>query len=372
MREKRVQKILPTCQKLLREKCIEARGLASFTGQIISMMPVVDDLARLHTRYSQIAIAQAERWDSLILISAEIRSELIFWFKNVERLNIKYFFDQEVPKRFVSIMGDASNTGCGSFIVDTDHVAAKLFSPEEREYHSTWRELENIRFTIEAFKPFLQGQHVKFMTDSQSARTILQRGSMKADCHVLAKQTVEFCLQNDISLDVQWIPRSENEIADQISRQPIILDSDDWGLTDEFFQFLQRRYGRITLDCFANDYNCKVDRFLSLFHTPGSSGIDAFSFNWANEFVLLVPPVSIIGRALQHLRLCRASGVLVAPCWPSSYFWPMLINDFSSCIVDILKVKGANIIVHGHNHNSLLGSKNFKGSMLVMHVDCSV
>ena len=98
---------------------------------------------------------------------------------------------------------------------------------------------------------------------------------------------------------------------------------------------------------------------------------DAFSFNWEGEFILLVPPVSIIGRVLQHLELCEGKGVLIVPCWPSSYFWPILINDFANYVQDILKVKGLNILIHGYNQNSLLGSNQFHGFMLVIKLDCS-
>ena len=143
------------------------------------MMPVMDDIARLHTRFSQIAIVEAEYWDSRIVLDSDIQSELIFWVQNVESLNVRYLFDKSMPGKFVSIKGDASNSGCGSFIEGTENVAAKLFSPEECEKHSTWRELDNILFSVQAFQTHLQGKNVKFMTDSQSARTILQRGSMR-------------------------------------------------------------------------------------------------------------------------------------------------------------------------------------------------
>ena len=85
---------------------------------------------------------------------------------------------------------------------------------------------------------------------------------MKQDCHDLAKSTVDFCHKHDISLDVQWIPRGENKIADAISREPKILDTDDWGITSNFFQFLEKRYGSFTLDAFANSYNNKVSKSL--------------------------------------------------------------------------------------------------------------
>jgi ABC-type multidrug transport system permease subunit len=61
----------------------------------------------------------------------------------------------------------------------------------------------------------------------------------------------------------------------------------------------------------------------------------------------------------------------VVPCWLSSYFWPVIINDFGSYIEDILKVKGNKVLIHGLNKNSLLGSNEFNGYVLALKLDCS-
>jgi hypothetical protein len=276
-----------------------------------------------------------------------------------------------IPKRVVAIKGDASSSGCGSFIEGTEVVAARLFSPEERSQHSTWRELANVHFSLEALLPFIKDSHVKFLVDSQSAQHILQCGSMKPSCHYFAKKTVDLCLQNSISLDVGWIPRDLNKDADWISRESEVLDTDDWGISKEFFKILQNRWGTFSVDCFANFYNAKVEKFYSFYQVPLTSGVDAFSFDWNSEFCLLTPPVCVVGHALKHLALCKGKGVLVVPCWPSSYFWPLLINDFCCFIKDILKVKGNKILIHGLNKNSLLGSPDFGGYMLAIKLDCS-
>jgi hypothetical protein len=78
---------------------------------------------------------------------------------------------------------------------------------------------------------------------------------------------------------MQWIPREENQIADEISRISENLDTDDWALTDDFFSQLDRAWGPFMVDCFANFYNFKVKKFYSMFRVPGSSGIDAFTFD---------------------------------------------------------------------------------------------
>ena len=41
---------------------------------------------------------------------------------------------------------------------------------------------------------------------------------MKLDLHRLAVKIFQFCAEHSIRLEVQWIPRTENEKADYISR----------------------------------------------------------------------------------------------------------------------------------------------------------
>ena len=155
------------------------------------------------------------------------------------------------------------------------------------------------------------------------------------------------------------------------SREAEVLDTDDWGISEAFLGILQGRYGEFTVDLFANDRNRKATRFYSFYHNPGCSGVNAFSHNWGDEFALMVPPVSLVGKALCHLRLCRGKGVLVVPCWPSAYFWPLLVNKFWGYIRDVMKVKGNKVLVKGENKNSLWGSNYFGGFILAILLDCS-
>ena len=83
---------------------------------------------------------------------------------------------------------------------------------------STWRELAAIVFALESFVPVLEGSLVKWFTDSQTAAKIIEVGSMKLDLHRLAVKIFQFCAEHSIRLEVQWIPRTENEKADYISR----------------------------------------------------------------------------------------------------------------------------------------------------------
>ena len=109
---------------------------------------------------------------------------------------------------------------------------------------STWRELAAIVFALEPFAPILEGSLVKWFTVSQTAARIIEVGSLKLDLHRLAIKIFQFCAEHSIHLDVQWIPRTENEGADYISR---LVDFDDWQITPDLFQSLEQLWGPIQL-----------------------------------------------------------------------------------------------------------------------------
>ena len=67
---------------------------------------------------------------------------------------------------------------------------------------------------------------------------------MKLDLQALARSIFTICSKTCISIDIQWIPRSENTKADYISK---IVDHEDWGVTCEFFEFIDNMWGLIRL-----------------------------------------------------------------------------------------------------------------------------
>ena len=367
----RVKKIKQTTQSLLPLSSCSVKSLASFTGQIVSLLEVVGNCCRLTTRCSQIAIASAASWNSSISISGQIKEELRFWLENVDSLNKKCLLKEKPPVCLNVIASDASDTGCGSLLNSVDQKALRLFSESERAQHSTFRELAAVQHALESFMNQISFSKVKILVDNQSAARILEVGSMKTELHTIAMEVFFLCLRNGITLEVEWIPREENEAADSASRMAAMVDTDDWQLSPSFFSILDNKWGPMTIDCFANYYNNKLPRFYSLFNSKGCAGVDAFSFNWAGETCLLVPPVSIVGRVLLHLRLCNSKGILVVPFWPSAVYWPMLMGKFSVYIKDHIRVKGRNVLAHGMNSNSLLGSDEFHGDMLALLIDCS-
>lgn len=60
--------------------------------------------------------------------------------------------------------------------------------------------------------------------------------------------------------------------------------------------------GPHTVDRFANHENSQLLVFNSKRSCPGTSGTDAFSFNWADGNNWLCPPISLILRAIDKVR----------------------------------------------------------------------
>ena len=126
------------------------------------------------------------------------------------------------------------------------------------------------------------------------------------------------------------------------------------------------------IDCFACFYNAKLPRFFSRFWNPGAEAIDAFAQDWSGENVLLVPPVTLIQAALNHLYLCQGRGVLVFPWWPSSPFWPLLWTRFRAYIKRMVTMPGNIALRHGRNTNSLLGSPDFHGNVAAVSLNVNM
>ena len=79
---------------------------------------------------------------------------------------------------------------------------------------STWRELHCVSFALKSFAHLLLGCFVKWFTDSQAVSLIVDSGSMKEHLHQLVVDIFHTAKENNIEIEVEWIPRSLNKKAD--------------------------------------------------------------------------------------------------------------------------------------------------------------
>jgi len=143
----------------------------------------------------------------------------------------------------------------------------------------------------------------------------------------------------------------------------LILMTDDWSLNCEIFAQLDSRWGPHSVDRFASHYNAQLRRFNSGFLSPGCCAVDDLSQDWHGENNWLCPPVSIIVDVIRHPRACRAVGALIAPKWPSAFFWPLLKprpSRFASFVVVIVRLpRRSDMIIPGPGQKVFLSRQAF-------------
>ena len=79
------------------------------------------------------------------------------------------------------------------------------------------------------------------------------------------------------------------------------------------FKSVEESWGVHSVDCFASYYNKEVGKFFSRFWNPGCSEVDFFVQNLEGENCLVVPPVSLIARAIHYLHVSKAIATTVVP-----------------------------------------------------------
>ena len=126
-------------------------------------------------------------------------------------------------------------------------------------------------------------------------------------CHLqdIALDIYKQCLNYNLSLDVEWIPRTENERADFISR---IVDLTT-GISQDLFLYVDSLWGPHEIDWFANDDNHKLPVFYSRYWNV----IDAFTVNCGGINGLFVPPLCLLFKVLQYMKQCKAYSTVVLP-----------------------------------------------------------
>ena len=349
--------------------CCTARSIAKLVGKIISMMPVIGNVARLMTRNLYELIQNRISWDNVFKIQEGHYAfdEIFFWKDTVVNLNRRYLLQSTLPETVM--FSDASGVAAGAYSVNLrDSVFHAFWSPEEASSSSTFRELKAVLLAFKSFEKRLSNKSVTWFTDSQNCVRIINTGSFKSELQSIAVEIYSLCVKNNIVLNMQWVPRVLNEQADLISK---LIDYDDWGVSDEFFSYMNSLWGPFQVDRFANNENNKLHRFNSVVWTPNCEAVDAFSENWSDTNSWLVPPIYLICKTLRHIVNCNAHGTLIVPKWPSSIFWPLIVDRDSFCashIQEALEFSYNGIYVQGRNKNALFGSEKFKGNVLAIRL----
>ena len=372
--DRRIQSLTEDLSLLLgsgRPLC-QVRKLASVCGKIISLGNCVGNVTRLMTRNTFAVVNSATNWNSLVSLTPECVEELNFWKDNIVHINgVPLWPIKRKPTKIV--YSDASNSACGSYIQLEDKIFHQNWSDFESSQSSTFRELLAVSLSLQAFIDSLGAQTVVWYTDNQNVARIVNIGSKVPALQHMALDIHRLCLISGISIDMQCIPRDLNVLADDISK---IVDRDDYTINDSVFFTLDELWGPHTCDRFACYYNAKLSVFNTRYYQPGSSGVNAFAQDWSRDNNWLCPPVCLMSKVVNHMKVCNAAGTLVAPLWRSAHFWPRLCSGglHRSGFVHgwIILPDLPNLFVRGKAKNSIFGSGPLAFSLAALRIDFSI
>ena len=99
------------------------------------------------------------------------------------------------------------------------------------------------------------------MTDIRAAVFVSPSCSKKQHLQDLALDIYDLTRKHNVELDVNWVPRDDNQLVDHISK---IVDPDDCEITEGFLEFLEEKWGSFNIDRFASFDNSKCERFSSI------------------------------------------------------------------------------------------------------------
>jgi len=155
--------------------------------------------------------------------------------------------------------------------------------------------------------------------------------------------------RNLIRIEPEWVPCTENQQADYLSR---IQDGDDWMVRPEVFSYIDALWGPHEVDRFANNFNAQLARFNSRFWCPGT---DTFTCNWGQDLSWVCPSTYLILRSIRHAAETSAVGTLVVPSCPSA--WPMIFpgrNDTPDFVREIIVLpKHSQVLLPGRQGSIL-------------------
>jgi hypothetical protein len=203
-------------------------------------------------------------------------------------------------KRTRSLTGNwpwhgVSHTVRGDYDLDMDNVdetviCFKSFTPYESAKDSNERELIGIELIVKCMTEKLERTVITLHTDNMNAAVICTKGSTKPRLNKYAVAIAKLAQSKSVKINVIWIPRILNYVADYIS---VLMDFMEYSIKQCHFDSICSGFGiRLDIDLFASDYNKKCEKFFSLTYSPGTVGVDAFNYDWSQYGIgwVFVPP----------------------------------------------------------------------------------
>ena len=93
------------------------------------------------------------------------------------------------------------------------------------------------------------------------------------------------------------------------------------------FSLILSKVPDLQIDLFATRENHQLPLYVSPNVDPYAIATDALSLNWNQwHHIYLFPPVNLLMKVLEKLRTYQGKVALVAPMWPKSNWFPLVLE----------------------------------------------
>ena len=240
---------------------------------------------------------------------------------------------------------DASGTGWGAVLFTREGEPITLqgtFGAEDLPAHIYAKEALAVVYAVTNPRaaPHLRDCVLDLYTDNEIVRFTLLKGSVDYPLmRKLARQLLNWQLENNVHVRIRRVTTEENVTADALSRTgnslPLLGNTSEFRLTDAKFEMLRSWYtAEFTIDVCATAENRRLPRYITNPRKTDPGAVASNVFLWGaatpDEFVYCYPPWSLIPATWRHMSLCKAKGVMVVPDDPSLPWYGAVTNQARS------------------------------------------
>ena len=242
---------------LLQNRSCPVRTFMSLIGLLTATEKQVT-LGRLHMRPIQWHLKKhwrvPESLEKEIPIPRSLHQYLQWW---TQEENVLKGQPLHPLRHAVQIFTDASKEGWGAHL--GDFTASGTWSVPESKLHINFLELKAVLLALKRFQHLVQGKVVLIATDNTTVVAYINKegGMRSGSLCALLWRLLCWCSLNQIVLKARHIPGRLNVIADKLSRQRQVIQT-QWSLHQETFDLLCQTWHYPRVDMFATRYNCKL------------------------------------------------------------------------------------------------------------------
>lgn len=108
------------------------------------------------------------------------------------------------------------------------------------------------------------------------------------------------------------------------------LENFQTGLSGLWKMFFSRKIEiqfslQLSVDLFASKLNRKIEKYCSWKCYLSAWQIDAFTLDWGSELFYAFPPFCLMRKCVQKKKHEKATGLIVAPIWPTDLWFTHLL-----------------------------------------------